>query len=119
MATDFGLEILVDSSVSDDDKSNILRRVLQALAQDTLAVAYATTYSAGSSSTNEVSLEVGGTSEDYGIRIVLDESAYGTNDLPKLIRRILQALTPYAVVFIGAASYTAGDRTYNVTITVT
>lgn len=119
MATDYGIEILVDSSQTDDQKSDVLREVLQALAVDTLALVYAASYSAGSSSVNEQTVTVGGASPDYGIRVVLDETVYGTNKLPNLVQRILQALAARTLTIANAATYTAGDRAYQVVITVT
>jgi len=119
VATDYGVEILGDSSLSADDKSDIVREVLQSLSIDTLSLVYAATYVAGSTSTNEVTVTVGGTSADFGIRVVLDESAYGTNKLPDLVKRLLQALAARTLTIAHAAAYAAGDRTYNIVITVT
>jgi len=119
MATNTGYEILVDSSVSDDTKANIVRKVLQALQSRTLSVAYATTYAAGSGSTNQATITYGGASADMGIRVIMDSAVVGTDTVPELLERLINALKSGTITISHAAAYAAGTRTYNLTITVT
>ena len=59
MATDYGIEILLDgASVTADEKASIVRRIVQTLEHRSLSITYSTTYSAGSGSTNQISLTV-------------------------------------------------------------
>lgn len=121
MATNFGLEILIDNSISgtDDKYAEIVRRLLQELETDTVNVTYAASYSAGSSSTNEVTITVGGTGTvGFGIRLTLDDAVYGTDDLVSLIRRVLQVLETETLTIAFTAGYTAGDRAYQLSIAV-
>jgi HEAT repeat protein len=119
MAIDYGIEILVDSSVAADKKAELVRRVIQLLESETLSLAYATTYSAGSTSVNNNTITVGGASPDLGIRIILDTAVVGTDKAPKILRRVIQGLESETLTIAHAATYAAGDRTYNLTITVT
>lgn len=118
MAINVSYEVLVASSVSDDTKANILRKVIQVLSPQTLAVTTGT-YSAGASSTSQTSIEVGGASEDWGIRVVMDSAVVGTTTVAKILRRLIQVLEGETLVLVHTASYTAGSRTYNALITVT
>jgi len=119
MAVNVGYEVLVDSSVSADKKAEIMRKIIQVLEYRTLSVAYATTYSAGSSSTNQASIAVSGSSPDYGIRVIMDSAVVGTGVVATLLRKLIQAMESETITLSHAASYTAGDRTYNLTVTVT
>ena len=58
MAVDYAIEVLVDSTVSADKKAEIVRRLLQVLESQTLSVAYAATYAAGTTSVNQQTLTV-------------------------------------------------------------
>ena len=118
MATNVGYEILVDSSVSADNKAEILKRTLQVLSRKTLSITYAATYSAGTTSANQVGIEVTGASEDYGIRITMDSAVVGTNEVATILRQLIQVHEMETVTLVHAAAYTAGDRAYNVTIAV-
>jgi len=118
MAVDYGLEVLIDSSVTTTNKAKIVRKILLALEPNTLSVAYATTYTAGAGSTNEVTLTVGGASPDFGIRIIIDETAYSTDKLPNLVQKILRTLAQETLTIAHAAAYAAGTRAYNLVITV-
>jgi len=95
MATNFGLEILIDNSISgtDDKYAEIVRRLLQELETDTVNVTYAASYS-------------------------LDDAVYGTDDLVSLIRRVLQVLETETLTIAFTAGYTAGDRAYQLSIAV-
>ena len=118
MAVDTGFEILVDTGQSADKKSEVLRRVLQVLDRYTCTLTYATTYSAGSTSTNGVSIEVGGTSENYGIRVIMDDAVI--TDYPTVLANLIKCLENETLTLTyNSTAYTAGDRAYNVVITLT
>lgn len=119
MAVDLAFEVLIDSGVTADKKASIETKVLSALASHTLSLAHAASYSAGSSSRNAVGIEVGGASEDYGIRISIDS---GVSDDTKvdILRKLLAALASESLKIVpNSTIYTAGDRAYNTTVTVT
>jgi len=121
MAVDYGIEILIDVTISGvaDKYADILQRILRTLASDTLSVTYAASYSAGSGSTNEITITVGGTGTvGFGIRIIVDETAYTPAKMLALELRVLRALSSEATTVAHAAGYTAGDRAYQATITV-
>jgi len=119
MAINTGYEVLVDSTVSADNKAGITHRILQVLDAQTLSVAYATTYSAGSGSTNQASIAVDGASPDFGIRVIMDSAVVGTNTVARILKQLIQVLETNTIVLSHAASYAAGSRAYNITITVT
>ena len=58
VAADYSIEILIDSTVSTNKKVELLCRLLQSLATYTLTLVLATTYSAGTSDTSQVSITV-------------------------------------------------------------
>lgn len=119
MAINVGYEILVSSSVSADTKAEIVRKVIQILEYKTLSIAYATTYAAGSSSTNQATITYGGGSANFGIRVTMDSAVVGTDVVPDLLSKLLQILAVGTLTISHAAAYTAGSRTYNLVITVT
>lgn len=119
MAITHGFEVLVDSSVSADAKSDILDAVLRVLRGYTLSLVYAATYAAGTTSVNQVGIEISGTSEDYGIRVVMDSAVVSNAAVLKILAGLINVLRARTIVPVFAATYTAGDRTYNVTVTVT
>jgi len=119
MAVNVGYEILVDSSVTDDKKAEIVRRIIQVLEPQTLSIAYVTTYAGGSGSTNQASVTVGGASPDLGIRVIMDSAVVGTGVVAKLLRQLIQALESETITISHAVAYAAGSRAYNLTITVT
>jgi hypothetical protein len=119
MATNVGYEILVATAATADKKAEVLQRVLQVLSYRTTAVTYVVTYSAGTSSVNQASISVGGSSPDFGIRVTMDSAVVGTGEVPVILRQLIQCLECETITFANAASYTAGDRAYNVTIAVT
>ena len=56
---DYGIEVLIDSTVSANKKTGILRKILQVLSSFSLTLsALNTTYAAGSSSTNQNTITV-------------------------------------------------------------
>ena len=118
MAIDYGIEILVDTSVSADEKAGIVRRVIQLLEIQTLSIAYATTYASGTTSTNQNTITIGGATPDFGIRVIMDSAVIGADTVPSILRKIIQGLEPETLTIAHAASYTVGDRTYNLVITV-
>ena len=118
MAINVVYEILIGAAVSDDKKADLTSRVLQVLQTETLSVTYAATYSAGTTSKNEATI-TNGASVDYGIRIIMDSAVVGTKKVADLLQRLIAVLLTETIVLSHAVSYVAGDRAYNVTITVT
>ena len=123
MAVNNGFEILVDDGESADTKASILRRVLRALENHTMSCVFAATYSAGSTSANESTLNVGteqtSFSADFGIRVIWDTAVIGTDTTPEVERDLIREFESDTISIAHAASYAAGDRAYNVTITIT
>lgn len=122
MGIDVGFSILVDSGVSADTKSNILQRVLSAVGDRTVAAVYNTTYAYNADSRNLVQIEVGGTSENFGIRIVMDSGIVGTTTYALILARLLQVLGDQTLTLIAPADgalYTAGSSVDNVILTLT
>jgi len=119
MATNVGYEILVATASSADKKAKILHRVLQVLGCRTTALIYAATYSDGTTSVNQASISVGGSSPNFGIRITMDSAVVGTGEVPVILRQLIQCLECETITLANAASYVSGDRAYNVTIAVT
>ena len=130
MAVDFGIELLVDNSISGttDKYPEILRRVLQTLESETLAVTYAASYSAGTTSRNALSLAVGGTGTvGFAIRVTMDRAAIGQDKAVEVLRRVIQTFESEALTMfgggdgdgtVGTNEYVAGDRAYNASIAV-
>ena len=58
MAVNYGIEVLVDSTVSADKKAEITRRLIQVLESQTLSIAYAAAWAAGTTSVNQQTLTV-------------------------------------------------------------
>ena len=120
MAINVGYEILVDSSVAADKWSELIARVLKALSRNTRTTTTpAAAYSAGSTSTNQATITVGGATTGTAIRVVCDSAVVGTDVVPEILRKIVQALEPETLTIAHATSYTAGDRAYNILITLT
>ncbi len=118
MATDTGYEILVGSSISADKHAAILASVLGIVPPKTRTVTFAQTYAAGTTSVNQATLSIG-TTVDLGIRLVMDSAVVGAAYVASLLAALLGVMAPEGVTLTNAASYTAGNRTYNVTITIT
>lgn len=57
MAVDYGIRVLIDSTVSDDVKAEIVRKVIQVLEEHTLALTHNASYAAGSA-TDQVEITV-------------------------------------------------------------
>jgi len=119
MAVNVGYEILVDASVSADKKAELARKIIQVLESQTLSLTYATTYAAGSNSTNQASIAVSGSSPDFGVRVIMDSAVVGTGTVARLLRQLIQILESETIVLSHAVAYVAGTRAYNITITVT
>ena len=92
---------------------------MQILESLTLTIVYATTYAAGTTSTNQNSITVGGATTDFAIRVIMDSAIVGTDKVPSILRRLIQGLESEVLTIAHAAAYTAGDKTYNLVITVT
>lgn len=118
MAINTGYEVLIGSGVSDDKKADLTSRVLQVLQMETLSVSHTASYSAGTTSKNEATI-TNGASVDYGIRIIMDSAVVGTNKVADILQRLIAVLTSETIALTHAVSYVAGDRAYNLTITVT
>ena len=120
MAINVSFEILVASAVSADTKAMIQKRVIAAVSDRAVAPAYNATYSAGTTSKSLVSIEVGGTSEDFGIRVVMDSAVVGTTTYALILSRLLQVVQDQTLTLTASATaYTAGDRAHNVILTLT
>ena len=118
MSINTGYEVLIGSGVSDDKKADLTSRVLQVLQMETLSIAHTAAYDAGTTSKNEASITTGA-SVDYGIRIIMDSAVVGTNKVADILQRLISVLLTETIVLSHAVSYVAGDRAYNITITVT
>lgn len=120
MAITHGFEILVASSVTADKKAEITEAVIGVLRHRTLSfTTLTTTYVAGSTSVNQVGIEVGGASEDFGIRVIMDSAVVSNKEVLRILAALIKVLEAETIVPVFAATYTAGDRTYNMVITVT
>lgn len=58
MATDYGIRVMIDSTVSDPDKLKILELVLAAVKFKTVVVEHNAAYAAGSGTTDQVELTI-------------------------------------------------------------
>lgn len=114
MAVNTRYEILVASAESADKKATILQRILSALSRYTTTLTYVTTYSAGSTSVSQTNIEVGGTSEDYGISVTLDSAV--VTDYAAVLRLLLAALANETLTLTHNTTYTVGNRAFNVVI---
>ena len=117
MAINYGIEILVDTSVSDDEKATLTRRILQVLESLTLSIEYNKTYAAGDTSSNFITLCIGGYNTDFGIRVLFDTAVIGTRH-GSIIRRIIQVVEGSTSAINHAGSYIEGNRTYNLVISL-
>jgi len=118
MAIDTGYEILVGSSISADKHAAIVATVLQIIPPKSRSLVYVATYSAGSTSVNQATLSIG-TTVDLGIRLLMDSAVVGVAYVASLLSNLLAALAGEGVTLTNAASYTAGDRAYNLKVTIT
>ncbi len=118
MATNTGYEILVGSSISADKHAEIISTILQVIPPKTRTVTFAQTYAAGTTSVNQATLSIG-TTVDLGIRLIMDSAVVGTAYVATLLGSLLDSLSSQGVTLTFAASYTAGNRTYNITISIT
>ena len=130
MATDYGIEVLIDNTASAAKKTAVVEKILQALAAYTRTTTYAATYSAGSTSGNAVTVTVAGTGTvGIGVRVTMDKTALGVDKAIEVLLKVLQAVVAETTTLAIAAlqpgtptaagtMYTAGDRTYNVVIAV-
>ena len=53
------------------------------------------------------------------MRVIMDSAVVGADRVPELVRRVIQVLESETLALTNAATYTAGDRTYNLVVTVT
>ena len=120
MAINVGYEILLDSTLGADKWSEIIARVITALGRNTRTFTTpASAYSAGSGSTNQATITVGGATTDRAIRVVMDSAVVGTDVVPEILRKIVQALESETLTIAHATSYAAGSRAYQILITLT
>ena len=116
MAITHAYEILIDSSDA-DKRTEYVARIMQALVGYTRTTTYAATYAAGSTSVNQASIQLAGVGTvDNAIRVTMDSAVVGTDEVPEILRKIIAALAGETLLITYAASYTLGDRTYNVNI---
>mgnify|MGYP001611007481 FL=1 len=121
MAINYSVEILVDSSVSADKRTELVRKILHVLQGYTRTTTYAATYAAGTTSKNQDTITVGGASPDLGIRVVFDTAAIGTDITPIISSKIRRILDPetLTIAHSSTGAYVLGDRVYNCVITLT
>jgi formyltetrahydrofolate synthetase len=121
MAIDYGIEILVASTETDDAKQEILN-LIQSVLQDYTMAHTTATWSAGSSTTNQMSIEVTNATEDYGIAILMDSGTFGETEVISVLRKILSILDDGERILkwvVTGTGYTAGSRAYDHTLTLT
>lgn len=118
MAINVGYEILIGTAISADKKADLTSRILQVLQSETLSIAYATTYAAGTGSTNQATITNGAT-PNFGIRVIMDSAVVGDKVVAALLQRLIAVLLTETIVLTHAAAYAAGTRAYNLVITVT
>ena len=117
MAVDIGYEILIDSAQTENKNTQILDLVLSALSRYTKTVTYAASYSAGTTSKNAVTIQVGAsfTTPDYGIRVTMDSAVI--TDYAAVLKLLLGVVQRETVTLAANATlYTAGDRAYEASI---
>ncbi len=117
MATDKGYEILVGSSISADKHASILATILRVIPPKARTVTFNTTYAAGTTSVNQATIAIG-TTVDLAIRVTMDSAVVGTEYVARLLSNLIKALNPEGITLTYGAGYTAGNRTYNVTIAI-
>jgi len=119
MATDYAVELLIDTD-DQDKRTEIVAAIMQALAGFVRTTTYAATFSAGSTSINQVTLTVvaAGT-VNVGVRVEWDNTALGVDETPNIVQKLINAVQGEAITIANAASRVAGDRVYNVTIVLT
>ena len=116
MAITTAYEILIDSSDA-DKRTEYVARIMQALVGYIRTTTYSAAYSAGSTSTNQATIQLAGVGAvDDAIRVTMDSAVIGTDEVPEVLRKIIAALAGETLVIAHAAAYAAGDRTYNVNI---
>jgi len=121
MAADSGISVFLDvSEITADKVAQVLRRILQVLEYRTLTLAHNASYSAGTSVDEvQATVSAGGTvTVDYSIRVLLD-STLSDDIKAEITRRVLQVIEPETVKMGYAASFTEGNGTMQVEITVT
>ena len=120
MAINYGIEILIDNTIAADKNTDVVRRVMHILGGHTRTTTYVATYSAGSTSVNQVTITVGGTGTvGIAIRVTWDTAVIGTDITPEIVRKVIRMLESEALTIAHAATYTAGNRAYNVKIVLT
>lgn len=121
MAVDASVSIRMDvSEITADKIAGVLRRVLQVLEHRTLSLAHNASHSLGTTVDNVIlTTGAGGTvTVDYTIQVGFDSTL--SDDLKtELTRRIMQVLEAEVVAATYNASFTSGNGTFQVEITVT
>ena len=123
MAVDFAIRVIMDEGgaggISADKIPEIVRRVIQVLEPETLALTHAqTTYTAGTKVYN-AAISVGTvTVADYGIGIEVD-STVSADKKAEILRRVLQVLESESLsVATGVYAHNA-DSKNQIVLTVT
>lgn len=111
---------MIDSP-SADKQSELVAKVIRGLQAHTRSIVYTTTYAAGSTSKNQVTLTVAGATTDFAIRVIFDSAVIGDDIVPEVVDKIIRLLKPEALTIAHSSTgaYVAGDRTYNLVITLT
>lgn len=124
MATDFAIRVRMDENgtggVTSDQIPEVVRKVIQILGSESLAIAHAASYTAGNRTYNAVVDVNTITTADYGIEILVD-STVSANKKVELLRKVLQILSTYTLALSALnTTYAAGTTSANQnTITVT
>ena len=118
MAINYGVEILVDTTVSADKKATLVRRIIQLLESESLSIATGS-WATGDGQKCQSALTVGGATTNFGISVIMDSAVVGTGKLPTILRRLIQGLESETLTIAHLAAYNgAGTRTYDITITL-
>ena len=122
-ADNYGIAILADSSISADQRSDILRTVLQVLTPYTVATVPGT-WAGNADSKNETVIEIGGTTEAWGIRIIMAEATFGYVKTYQVVRAIMTTIESEIagathLILTHIAAYVTGTQVYDYTITLT
>ena len=124
MATDFAIRVRMDEAgsggVPSDQVPEVVRKVLQVVESETLAITHAASYAVGTRTYNVVVDVNTITAADYGIEILVDSTVTASKKAT-LLRKILQVLSAYTLALSALnTTYAAGTGSTNQnTVTVT
>ena len=118
MAVDTGFDIRIDTD-NEDDRTRIVLQVLQALAKYTRTTTYNATYSAGTDANQTIIKVVATGTVNVSIRVHFDSAVVGADEVPEILRKILQALSAETLDITHGGTYTAGNGDSNVDVVLT